>query len=90
MKLTGMCIVLAWLIGALPATSSAGQRPALPTPDIHYVPTSNGVTDAMLKLAQHDRRRRRVRPGIGRRAHRDSARRRNTAPAASASRSTPS
>jgi SAM-dependent methyltransferase len=42
MKLTGMFIVLATL----------AQRPALPTPDIHYVPTSNGVTDAMLKLAK--------------------------------------
>ena len=28
------------------------QRAAAPTPDIHYVPTSNGVAEAMLKLAQ--------------------------------------
>ena len=28
------------------------QKPQLPTPDIHYVPTSNGVAEAMLKLAK--------------------------------------
>ena len=33
------------------AVPAAAQRPAGPTPDIHYVPTSGGVTDAMLKLA---------------------------------------
>jgi SAM-dependent methyltransferase len=44
-----MFIVLTWLSSALPALA---QRPALPTPDIHYVPTSNGVADAMLKLAK--------------------------------------
>ena len=38
MKLTAMCIILASLFGAQ-------------TPDIHYVPTSNGVADAMLTLA---------------------------------------
>src|SRR5690242_5868164 len=27
------------------------QQPKGPSPDIHYVPTSNGVADAMLKLA---------------------------------------
>ena len=33
----------------------AAQKPTappLPTPDIHYVPTSSGVADAMLKLAK--------------------------------------
>src|SRR5262249_15181743 len=30
----------------------AAQKPAAPTPDIHYVPTSTGVADAMLKLAK--------------------------------------
>jgi 23S rRNA G2445 N2-methylase RlmL len=41
-------------LSVLPAstvTIVTGQQPALPTPDIHYVPTSGGVTDAMLKLA---------------------------------------
>jgi SAM-dependent methyltransferase len=36
------------LVAALVA---GGQQPAAPTPDIHYVPTSGGVTNAMLKLA---------------------------------------
>jgi SAM-dependent methyltransferase len=31
---------------------AGAQQPAAPTPDIHYVPTSGGVTDAMLKLAK--------------------------------------
>lgn len=39
MKLTGVFIIVAWLFGAQ-------------TPDIHYVPTSNGVADAMLTLAK--------------------------------------
>lgn len=30
----------------------AAQKPSGPTPDIHYVPTSSGVADAMLKLAR--------------------------------------
>ncbi len=34
------------------ATRAFAQPPALPTPDIHYVPTSNGVAEAMLKLAK--------------------------------------
>jgi SAM-dependent methyltransferase len=39
-------------IVVLAAVVPAGaQRAAAPTPDIHYVPTSGGVTDAMLKLA---------------------------------------
>jgi SAM-dependent methyltransferase len=33
------------------ALLAGGQQPAAPTPDIHYVPTSGGVTNAMLKLA---------------------------------------
>ncbi len=44
-----MAIVVAMLISAL---SAGAQQPAAPTPDIHYVPTSGGVTDAMLKLAR--------------------------------------
>jgi SAM-dependent methyltransferase len=44
-----MAIVVAMLISAL---SAGAQQPAAPTPDIHYVPTSGGVTDAMLKLAE--------------------------------------
>ena len=44
-----MAIVVAMLISSL---SAAAQQPAAPTPDIHYVPTSGGVTDAMLKLAK--------------------------------------
>jgi tRNA G10 N-methylase Trm11 len=32
--------------------ASASQKPSAPTPDIHYVPTSAGVADAMLKLAR--------------------------------------
>jgi SAM-dependent methyltransferase len=32
--------------------AAAAQKPAAPTPDIHYVPTSAGVADAMLKLAR--------------------------------------
>lgn len=34
------------------APAASAQPPKLPTPDIHYVPTSNGVADAMLTLAQ--------------------------------------
>jgi SAM-dependent methyltransferase len=41
-------IAILVLAAAVPA---AAQRTAAPTPDIHYVPTSGGVTDAMLKLA---------------------------------------
>src|SRR6184192_2221645 len=37
MKLTGIFLLFAWLAQ---------------TPDIHYVPTSNGVAEAMLKLAK--------------------------------------
>ena len=45
----------AWIaiILALSAASGVMQAPARPpSPDIHYVPTSGGVTDAMLKLAK--------------------------------------
>ena len=42
----GVAIVV--LAAGVPA---GAQRAAGPTPDIHYVPTSGGVTDAMLKLA---------------------------------------
>lgn len=33
-------------------SSAFAQATALPTPDIHYVPTSNGVAQAMLTLAK--------------------------------------
>src|SRR5579871_6445031 len=36
----------------LPADALAQAPAPHPTPDIHYVPTSGGVTDAMLKLAR--------------------------------------
>ncbi len=36
----------------LPARPFAQTPAPPPTPDIHYVPTSGGVTDAMLKLAR--------------------------------------
>ena len=39
------------LCACLAASRTFAQAPALPTPDIHYVPTSNGVADAMLTLA---------------------------------------
>src|SRR6516162_1130054 len=44
----------AWITIAVTVLSAPGtaQTPEpKPTPDIHYVPTSGGVTDAMLKLA---------------------------------------
>ncbi|HUK32617.1 MAG TPA: methyltransferase domain-containing protein [Vicinamibacterales bacterium] len=49
MKLTAVfsaiaCTVMASFVFA--------QQAAAPTPDIHYVPTSNGVAEAMLKLAK--------------------------------------
>src|SRR5437763_11022809 len=48
MKLTPLCIAAA----CIAMTSAAvAQRSAAPTPDIHYVPTSNGVAEAMLTLA---------------------------------------
>jgi len=34
------------------ASVAFAQRAAAPSPDIHYVPTSNGVAEAMLKLAK--------------------------------------
>ena len=37
---------------ALLLTASLQAPPQQPTPDIHYVPTSGGVTNAMLKLAR--------------------------------------
>jgi SAM-dependent methyltransferase len=42
--------VLAIVLGA--ALPAGAQQAKAPTPDIHYVPTSGGVTDAMLKLAR--------------------------------------
>jgi len=46
MKLTIASVVVLLLAAGL----SAQNAPA-PSPDIHYVPTSNGVAEAMLKLA---------------------------------------
>jgi protein-L-isoaspartate O-methyltransferase len=43
--------VAALAVATLTAVAAA-QKPAAPTPDIHYVPTSPGVADAMLKLAR--------------------------------------
>ena len=48
MKLTGVCVAIACIAGA---SIAFAQRAAAPSPDIHYVPTSNGVAEAMLKLA---------------------------------------
>jgi len=42
---------VAALAVATVTTFAAAQKPPAPTPDIHYVPTSGGVADAMLKLA---------------------------------------
>jgi SAM-dependent methyltransferase len=44
---TALIVLMIAARSALPQA----QAPT-PTPDIHYVPTSGGVTDAMLKLAQ--------------------------------------
>jgi cyclopropane fatty-acyl-phospholipid synthase-like methyltransferase len=49
MKLTAVFVAIT-CIATMPA--ALAQRAAAPTPDIHYVPTSNGVAEAMLKLAQ--------------------------------------
>src|SRR5436305_12350260 len=49
MKLTAM--FMATMCIAI-ATVAFAQRSAAPSPDIHYVPTSNGVAEAMLKLAK--------------------------------------
>ena len=46
-----MCALAAFVFAAS-ASYVFPQKPAAPTPDIHYVPTSGGVADAMLKLAQ--------------------------------------
>ncbi len=48
--LTAAMRVAALAVAALTAAAAA-QKPSAPTPDIHYVPTSSGVADAMLKLA---------------------------------------
>jgi SAM-dependent methyltransferase len=45
-------IRVAALAVATTTAVAAAQKPASPTPDIHYVPTSSGVADAMLKLAR--------------------------------------
>lgn len=46
---------MAALAVATASACSSAQKPSVstaPTPDIHYVPTSAGVADAMLRLAQ--------------------------------------
>src|SRR5262245_57931457 len=48
MRLTAVCVAILCTITTAIATA---QRASGPTPDIHYVPTSNGVAEAMLKLA---------------------------------------
>jgi cyclopropane fatty-acyl-phospholipid synthase-like methyltransferase len=49
MRLTAVCVAI---VCAIATTFATGQRASVPTPDIHYVPTSNGVAEAMLKLAK--------------------------------------
>jgi len=49
MKLTAVFIATTCI--AIASVAFA-QRSAAPSPDIHYVPTSNGVAEAMLKLAK--------------------------------------
>src|SRR2546430_1691138 len=49
MKLTAVFIATTCI--AIASVAFA-QRPAAPSPDIHYVPTSNGVAEAMLRLAK--------------------------------------
>ena len=49
--LTAAMRVAAFVVATMTAVAAA-QKPAAPTPDIHYVPTSAGVADAMLKLAR--------------------------------------
>jgi SAM-dependent methyltransferase len=48
MKLTAVCV---GILCSIATTFTFAQRAPAPTPDIHYVPTSNGVANAMLKLA---------------------------------------
>jgi cyclopropane fatty-acyl-phospholipid synthase-like methyltransferase len=48
MKLTAVCVAMMCIAGA---SITIAQRAAAPSPDIHYVPTSSGVAEAMLKLA---------------------------------------
>jgi cyclopropane fatty-acyl-phospholipid synthase-like methyltransferase len=48
MKLTAVCVAITCVAGEAIARA---QRAPAPSPDIHYVPTSNGVAEAMLKLA---------------------------------------
>ena len=51
MTLTRMFAAVACVAAAAVAAAQP-QPPQLPTPDIHYVPTSNRVADAMLRLAK--------------------------------------
>src|SRR5215831_469829 len=52
MKLTAMCAAILCTIATTFTLAQRATSPTGPTPDIHYVPTSNGVADAMLKLAK--------------------------------------
>jgi len=47
-----VALALAITMTSAGAAAQKPSRPPAPTPDIHYVPTSNGVADAMLKLAR--------------------------------------
>jgi tRNA G10 N-methylase Trm11 len=45
-------VVIGVFVSLVTATAAFPQRAPVRTPDIHYVPTSNGVAEAMLKLAK--------------------------------------
>src|SRR6478609_7941413 len=47
-----VALALAITMTSAGAAAQKPSPPPAPTPDIHYVPTSNGVADAMLKLAR--------------------------------------
>jgi SAM-dependent methyltransferase len=50
--MTSSFIALAAAMAAVLGTGASQAPTKRPSPDIHYVPTSGGVTDAMLKLAK--------------------------------------
>src|SRR5215467_8468682 len=52
MRLTAVCVAILCAIATTFTFAQRATSPTAPTPDIHYVPTSNGVADAMLKLAK--------------------------------------
>jgi SAM-dependent methyltransferase len=51
MRLTGVCVAILCTVATSITLAQRTRSPTAPTPDIHYVPTSSGVADAMLKLA---------------------------------------